>query len=402
MPDTPEQTPGSFASLPRAIPAEILEAATTLLESGNIDLEAAAARFGIPPESLHRYSRARHRHVDPEDTEKIEDEESGTSLSRLPSLRESGKSLEVTARESFHENWERSARIEPKTAVPTSAARFCSRFVWLRWLVRDGALDPSITFGVCVLLAGGAAAAFVTLRGGTSAKTGLPADPVATDNAERISDVTPKAEKVLRAFLAADTIAAKRPFLRDPDTNAPLLQRWLAEADDLLPSGFKYLFFEESIEYSGKRFLLFSGLDELNSIPTHLIVDATIEPYTVDWQASVAYQPMDWRNFLLTRPPGEFPFRAIASLSDTYTSGFEHPDQYLSLVLTVPESTQSILAYVQRDSLLGRKIATSFLTQSSTARTTIRLFPFLSFDAIPTSEERVTITHLAAEDWMLP
>jgi hypothetical protein len=406
MPDTPEQSAGSSASLPPAVPAQILEAAATLMENGNIDLATAAARFGIPPESLHRYSRARQRHLDPEDSGASGEAGSVStdegSPSRLPSLRESGKSLATTELESFHENWERSARIEPKSVAPTPAAVFCSRHASLRWLVRDNALDPTITFGICVLLAGGAVAAFATFRQDKAPGENQPGQAVIEEKTAGVSSLTPKAEEVLRAFLAAKTPAAKRPFLRDPDTNVSLMEKWLANGGLAFPSTFKYLFFEESIEYSGKRFLLFSGLDELDSVPTHLIVDASVEPYLVDWQATVAYQPKDWRNFLITRPPGELPFRVLASLSNTYTSSFAEPDQFLSLFLTIPGATQGIQAYVARDSELGRKIATTFLTQSSTARTVTRLFPYLSFDDVPDGEERVTITRLAAEDWMLP
>ncbi len=405
--DPLDPSPDAPVPLPPPVSPSALEAASDAMERDGMDLEAAAARFQLPPEALHRYHRARHRHDD-SDTEPDsgEDTDTDTSPARLPSLRESGKHLDFSEKESFHDNWERRAPIEVKTIAPSAAARFCTRFPLLRSLVRNGELDPAFTLGAVILVGGGLAAGAAALSGAFSddAAAAPPTVPEAgsKEDPNPVSRYTAEAEKVIRQFLAADSPEAKRPFLRDPDTNIPLMAKWAAQNHEPLPGAFKYIFFEELIEYSGKRFLLFSGHDEGTANPVSIVVDATAEPIVVDWQASVAYQPMDWLNFLLSRPPGEYPFRVVASISDYEGFTGENPEFYLALNLAIPNSISGIRAFVERDSNLGREIATIFLTQNTTASPTVRLFPVLTFTGIPDGEERVVISKLAAEDWMLP
>ncbi len=394
-PPKPEIDPdGSLAaemrrsvSLPKAVPKKKLRELVEQIDDGKMTLDDAVRELDIDADTLHRYYRAHSR-------EKDDDETTGQANS-------TGLRREVSheLRETYSENWERNAEMfEPEVIKPTLLARVLSLTPLTRWMVRDSRVVlTSLTGVITLLLLGGIAA--IAIATNTNEVEHLE-NPEPTELSP--SQLTDAAEKAIRDFLSGDGWEAKAKFVRDAETNAPHMEEWVKSDAFVDDEHYDFLFFEEMLEQNGRRFLRFSGYNDINDPAREIFVDCTVEPFKVDWQAFAGWQPMDWETFLKERPDGVFPFRVVATLSEYRNYEFRDDAIWLSLELRPPTTGTMIHAFVDRRTYLGSEIAHIFLTQSLEASTEVTVLLGLSFDKERPEQDLIFIESVINPNWISP
>jgi hypothetical protein len=182
-----------------------------------------------------------------------------------------------------------------------------------------------------------------------SAHRPAPAAAIATQNPDKLRapGYKERARNLIEQFLAAENVAAKSVFVRDPARVAPLMSDWYRRRSGGSPVRAR------AIEVSGTGY--YSG-----DATSHPVSDVHVElpggetaAFTVEhlpegdcieWETSVGYST----NFptILERGPGASPqpIRAMAALDDYYNFSYTDPDSHLCVRLHDP-ATMELLGF---------------------------------------------------------
>lgn len=143
-------------------------------------------------------------------------------------------------------------------------------------------------------------------------------------------------EAVIRGFFEANTIDMKLVFARDSMRVRPLMENFY-RSHPMTPPRWKNLGWLMSVDEKGYRFGYAQAVFD-DAEPVSVVFEETADgKYRVDWESSVSYGELDWKEFLKVRPAEPTLLRVIASKpqmapESTGEKGFEfieikHPAQ---------------------------------------------------------------------------
>lgn len=119
-------------------------------------------------------------------------------------------------------------------------------------------------------------------------------------------------EAVIRGFFEANTVDMKLVFARDSLRVKPLMQNYY-RSHPLNSLRWKNLGWLMSVDEKGHRLGYAQAIFD-DAEPINVIVEETAEGrYRVDWESSVSYGELDWKDFLKVRPVEPTLLRVVAS-----------------------------------------------------------------------------------------
>lgn len=180
----------------------------------------------------------------------------------------------------------------------------------------------------------------------------------ARENAEAEARVD-RILKTAHLFAFADTIEKIIPLIRYPERVTPLLAPWYAEhplkADPFVSLEMLQPTYDQRGSFWIVRFSTKGGNHQ-----TLMVEELSDQKVAVDWESAVAYQPLDWTHYALTRPPGSFDFRVRISPDNLYSHEFTDTNRWMSFKLTAQNSEETLFGYADRKSGLADEIVTAF------------------------------------------
>lgn len=208
---------------------------------------------------------------------------------------------------------------------------------------------------------------------------------------ERMAD----ALEVLRRFTNASSWQEKLSCVIDKERVEPLMRTYYEGQSKAAPTISSTLT-PAHFKLNQTEVLLFSspsgGASEL----------AMVSPtpggrFLVDWESFVGASDASWQDFKRMRSTHPALFRLFAQRDDYFNYEFSDASQYLSVRLTSPEGEQFIFGYCDKDSAIGKTLA-SLLDQSK-ARLPLTLR--LAYPENAQSDHCVKIVGVIANRWLV-
>lgn len=174
--------------------------------------------------------------------------------------------------------------------------------------------------------------------------------PAAVSNVNGIQNIESKRleiESVIRGFFEANTIDLKLVFARDSMRVRPLMENFY-RSHPLTPPRWKNLGWLMSVDEKGYRFGYAQAVFE-DAEPISVVFEETADnKYRVDWESSVSYGELEWKEFLKVRPAEPTLLRVIASKPALAPAG-ETPQGTEVIEIKHPAQEGSVLAFFDRN-----------------------------------------------------
>jgi hypothetical protein len=154
-------------------------------------------------------------------------------------------------------------------------------------------------------------------------------------------------EAVIRGFFESNSIDMKLVFARDSMRVRPLMENFY-RSHPLTPPRWKNLGWLMSVDEKGYRFGYAQAVFD-DAEPISVVIEETTEgKYRVDWESSVSYGELDWKEFLKVRPAEPTLLRVIASKPQVTPEGSaEKGYEYIEIKHPAQEGT--VLASFDRN-----------------------------------------------------
>lgn len=161
-----------------------------------------------------------------------------------------------------------------------------------------------------------------------------PVEPVVVSGMERIETKREAIGAALAGFFGAGSVDEKLRWVRDPERVRPLMTNHYA-SHEFKEVKWKGLGWTKSIQEPGIRLGYVEALFEMGE-PLALIVEETEGGrVVVDWESSVLYGELPWREFVQAKPTNPTLMRVLASRPGSVSQGFgsenSEPMQRLSV-----------------------------------------------------------------------
>lgn len=206
----------------------------------------------------------------------------------------------------------------------------------------------------------------------------------------------PKIESVVRQFFAASTISEKAACSRDSTRVQSLMQVYY-QKHPMTAEQWQGIGWVLPMDEPGHRLAyaqtLFTGAD-----PVCVIIEETdAGDFLVDWESSVRYSELDWKDFLSTRPDHSTLFRVIASKPEVTAGVTASADQEV-IELKHPAEQGTVYAYFNRDDPQFR----SLLEQLKLGNwTNVPLTLRLCYPGPTANTRTVRITSVEGKGWII-
>lgn len=123
--------------------------------------------------------------------------------------------------------------------------------------------------------------------------------------------------QVLQEFFSARSITKMLPMVRDGRRVRPLMEEFY-ERYPIKERTWKGIGWAIPVEEPGYRFAYVQATFS-DSAPLNVVVEETSSGFLVDWESSVQYSEISWKEFMTSRPSKPRSFRVIASRADGAT-----------------------------------------------------------------------------------
>ena len=136
--------------------------------------------------------------------------------------------------------------------------------------------------------------------------------------------------EVLREFFEARTVVQMLPLVRDSRRVRPLMEEFY-QRSAVKGRTWKGVGWSIPVEEPGYRFAYVQAIFG-DSTPVNVVVEETDSGFLVDWESSVQYSEIGWKEFMATRPGQPKIFRVIASKAEGGTGSetmltLKHPHE---------------------------------------------------------------------------
>lgn len=176
-------------------------------------------------------------------------------------------------------------------------------------------------------------------------------------------EVVAERKRVVKAYLAANTVEEKIRYVRHPERVGPLMREYY-KTHPLEPftlKGFKKLR-PHTLGY--RVFWVASVEVEEDAISRSLLVEPTSDGASlVDWESNVVYQPGDWNAFCAERRTSPTAFRATIELVEVealYAYEFSDYKKYRCFRVRTRQSDKELWGYTEIGSVVDEKIIQHF------------------------------------------
>lgn len=163
--------------------------------------------------------------------------------------------------------------------------------------------------------------------------------------------------EVLGRFFGAASLEEMAKEVRHPDETLPRMRRYYASTPVLPRKIVREHGPWEEITVGEKDFLIGTvELDDLRTLDVILETPASGEP-KVDWEASVNWSEIPWREFVKNPTEETVEFRVVASPADYYNHAFQDKAKdYFCFRVEDPEKFASAWAYCEKNSEAALKL----------------------------------------------
>lgn len=175
------------------------------------------------------------------------------------------------------------------------------------------------------------------------------------ESVNTLQNVLAESQKVIEAFLTAETVEDLHALVRTPEVTVPRMQKWYASHEWVAPGA-------KEIAYGGGpivKGVMASMAVRLNDYSLkHIVVERTSKGYLVDWESWVGWAEVDWAELFKQRPTELVEIRAICSMDSYYNRIFKDDSKWWAVRMEYPDADRSIYGYIDREtttltSLLG-------------------------------------------------
>lgn len=118
-------------------------------------------------------------------------------------------------------------------------------------------------------------------------------------------------EKLIKEFFDSTRVAEMLPIVRDARRVRPMMEEYY-QRNPVKQRFWRGISWIMPIDEPGYRFAFVEVMFD-NSLPLHVVVEETSAGFLLDWESSVQYSEMGWKEFLVERPDQPKMFRVIAS-----------------------------------------------------------------------------------------
>ena len=154
-------------------------------------------------------------------------------------------------------------------------------------------------------------------------------------------------EAVIRGFFESNSIDMKLVFARDSMRVRPLMENFY-RSHSMTPPRWKNLGWLMSVDEKGYRFGYAQAVFD-DAEPISVVIEETADgKYRVDWESSVSYGELDWKEFLKVRPAEPTLLRVIASKPQVAPEGTAAEGQEI-IEIKHPAQEGSVLASFDRN-----------------------------------------------------
>jgi len=154
-------------------------------------------------------------------------------------------------------------------------------------------------------------------------------------------------EAVIRGFFESNSIDMKLVFARDSMRVRPLMENFY-RSHPMNPPRWKNLGWLMSVDEKGYRFGYAQAVFD-DAEPISVVIEETTEgKYRVDWESSVSYGELDWKEFLKVRPAEPTLLRVIASKPQVAPEGTAVEGQEI-IEIKHPAQEGTVLASFDRN-----------------------------------------------------
>jgi hypothetical protein len=177
----------------------------------------------------------------------------------------------------------------------------------------------------------------------------LPAAGGMVSGIERIEAKQDVIGQALGGFFAAENVDEKLRWVRDPERVRPLMVDFYA-SHELRDQGWKGVGWVKAVAEPGFRFGYVQALFE-KAEPVAVVVEELADGrVVVDWESSVRYGELPWREFVQARPERPTLLRMLASRSDRAPEGpgGEISGMVTALSLRHPSDSEPVEAVFDR------------------------------------------------------
>lgn len=168
-------------------------------------------------------------------------------------------------------------------------------------------------------------------------------------------NVMAESQKVMKAFLTAETAEDLESLVRTPEVTVPRMQKWYT-SHEWVALGVKEIGYGGGITVKG---LMASIAVQMNDYSVkYIALERTSQGYLVDWESWVGWGEMRWSELFKKRPEELVEVRAICSMDSYYNRIFRDDSKWLAVRMVHPAADRSIYGYIDRTtttltSLLG-------------------------------------------------
>ena len=165
-----------------------------------------------------------------------------------------------------------------------------------------------------------------------------------------------KMEETLKGFLTAETVAAKKEYIRERGRVSPLMDRYYSR-EGYLPEGFEGF---DRTQVSYRDDFAIGEVQTGDFLSRSVIIERTIvegeERFFIDWESWVGYGEFSPEEMRSRKPVSPFLVRAVVETADYYNYGFSDDGRWNCYGLKIGEEGYIFLGYVPRGSELDQKL----------------------------------------------
>ena len=219
-------------------------------------------------------------------------------------------------------------------------------------------------------------------------------DEAAEERAAR--DLVERIERVVRDYLAADTLEEIVPLVRHPERVRPLIEEeWKVRPKRAMKFARLAMFQPASIP--GGTFWIIRA-ETRDAEPQNLIVEQLGDTdVRVDWETHVCHQPMDWGRYIAERPSGALDFRVWVTPDSHYSHEFSNAGRWRCYRIKTRGSEDHLFGYAPADSDVARELDRYFQSTPNGVATAIVRLRFPAGGGAPRG---VVIEKLVEPRWM--
>ena len=224
--------------------------------------------------------------------------------------------------------------------------------------------------------------------------------PKAVLLADGIENIEAKRDAISHAvegFLAAKTVEAKLPFIRDPERVKPLMMDFYSRQPMLEPA-WRGLGRVVRVDEPGYRFGYVQALFDGAPAVTLIIEEMDDGGFRVDWECLVRYGEMAWSEFTRLRPTEPKLLRVKGSRAAAPASQSVAGAEWLEL--RHPEQSGTVLAFFRRDDPQFAPLLDQ-LNLGKWKDVPLTLHLGYQAGAGPEAADRVAITGVEGKGWLI-